>query len=158
MYQRVLVPLEKEGGAEGHLQHALTLASNFGAEVILLRVVTVIPSNEYVLQRIQVEDGSSGAQRKREAEDYLARLEARLHDQGVAIEPVVMISDKGEDEAIVEYATQSKCDLIVLPNQHRSLVSRWLQGNVAAKVQRRSHIPILLVREPDQALVSGGEK
>jgi len=28
-------------------------------------------------------------------------------------------------------------DLIVLPNQRRSLVNLWLQGNVTAKVQRR---------------------
>jgi len=147
MYQRILVPLEKRNGAESHLEHAMSLASDVGAEVILLRVVTVIPSDEYFLQRIQVETGSSGAQRKEEAEDYLTGWEGRLQDQGLSIEPTVIVSDKEEDEAIVEYATESNCDLIVLPNQHRSLVSRWLQGNVAAKVQRRSRIPILLVRE-----------
>mgnify|MGYP001105994695 CR=1 FL=1 len=147
MYERILVPLEKRGGAEKHVQHAVNLASDLGAQVILLRVVTVIPSDEYFLQRIQVEKGSSGAQRKEEAEDYLTELEAQLQDQGASIKPVVIISDKEVDEAVVEYANESSCDLVVLPNQHRSLVSRWLQGNVAAKVQRRSHIPILLVRE-----------
>jgi nucleotide-binding universal stress UspA family protein len=147
MYQRILVPLEKREGAESHLRHAVSLASDMEAEVIALRVVTVVPSDEYFLQRIQVETGSSGAQRKEQAESYLTELEARLQDQGASIEPTVIISDKEEDEAIVEYANESKCDLIVLPNQHRSLVSRWLQGNVAAKVQRRSRIPILLVRE-----------
>ena len=99
------------------------------------------------LQRIQFEVGSTGAQRKAEAEEYLASLEAQLRGRGVAAQPTVMISDKGEDEAIVEHAAQSNCDLIVLPNQRRSLVSRWLQGHVAAKVQRRSDIPILLVKE-----------
>ena len=41
-------------------------------------------------------------------------------------------------------------DVIVLPNQRRSLVSRWLQGNVTAKVQRRSEIPVLLVRDGEK--------
>ena len=52
-----------------------------------------------------------------------------------------------EDEAIVDYAVELNCDLIVLPNQQRSLLSRWLMGNVGARVQRRSPIPVLFVRE-----------
>jgi len=149
MYRRILVPLEQQGGAETHVWHAASLASELGAEIILLRVVTVIPSDDYFLQRIQVEKGSSGAQRKTEAEYYLNSLEAQLQDRGVSVETAVTISDKGEGDAIVEYASRSNCDLIVLPNQDRPLVSRWLQGNVAAKVQRRSSMPILLVRGDD---------
>jgi nucleotide-binding universal stress UspA family protein len=41
------------------------------------------------------------------------------------------------------------CDLIVLPNQRCSVISRWLQGNVPTWVQRRSVIPILLVKDED---------
>lgn len=147
MYQRILVPLEREGEAEAHLHDAVAMASELGAELILLRVVTVIPADEYVIQHIQVEAGSSGAKRKEEAEKYVDQLRARLQDQGMSVETAVIVSDKAEDEAIVEYATQAQCDLIVLPNQRRSLVSRWLQGNVPAKVQRRSQLPVLLIRE-----------
>jgi nucleotide-binding universal stress UspA family protein len=149
MYRQILVPLEREGATEAHLQHASALASQIGAEVIPLRVITVVPSEDYFMQRIQVEEGSKGARRKTEAREYMARLGERLRDQGVMVKPVVIISDKAEDEAIVDYATEFNCDLIVLPNQRRSLFSRWLMGNVAAKVQRRSPIPILFVREED---------
>jgi len=147
MYRRILVPLEREGGAEAHLHSVAALASEIGAELILLRMVTVIPDDEYVIRHIQVEAGSSGAKRKEEAEEYVGRLRSGLQDQGVSVKTVVVVSDKAEDEAIVEYATQAQCDLIVLPNQRRSLVSRWLQGNVPAKVQRRSQLPVLLIRE-----------
>lgn len=149
MYQRILVPLEREGGPEGHLRHAVALATQVGAEITLLRVITVAPSEEYFSKRVQVEEGSKGAQRKTEAEEYASRLVDRLQEGGVNTKPVVIISDKAEDEAIVEYGIRSESDLIVLPNQRRSLVSRWLQGNVTAKVQRRSHIPILLVRDEE---------
>jgi len=149
MYQRILVPLEREGSPESHLQHATALAAQIGAELTLLRVITVVPSEEYFSKRVQVEDGSKGAHRKMEAEEYTSRLVDRLQEEGVDAKPVVIISDKAEDEAIVEQGTRSNSDLIVLPNQHRSLVSRWLQGNVTAKVQRRSHIPILLVRDEE---------
>jgi nucleotide-binding universal stress UspA family protein len=147
MYRRILVPLEREGGAEAHLHSVAALAYEIGAELILLRMVTVIPDDEYVIRHIQVEAGSSGAKRKEEAEEYVGRLRSGLQDQGVSVKTAVVVSDKAEDEAILEYATQAQCDLIVLPNQRRSLVSRWLQGNVPAKVQRRSQLPVLLIRE-----------
>jgi len=146
MYKRILVPLEEEGGSEAHLHHAVALAANAGAEVIPLRVITVVPVDEYFMKRIQIEEGSRGAQKKAAAEDYAARLEQRFQDQGVAVKPEVIVSDRGEDEAIVAYAVESGSDLIVLPNQRRSLVSRWLKGNVTARVQRRSPVPVLFVR------------
>jgi nucleotide-binding universal stress UspA family protein len=149
MYQRILVPLEREGGPERHLRHAAILAAQIGAEITLLRVITVAPSEEYFSKRVQVEEGSKSAHGKMEAEEYTSRLVDRLQEEGVNAKPVVIISDKAEDEAIVEHGIQSESDLIVLPNQRRSLVSRWLQGNVTAKVQRRSHIPILLVRDEE---------
>jgi nucleotide-binding universal stress UspA family protein len=149
MYERILVPLERRGAGEAHVQHAANLAASVGAEVILLSVITIVSSDEYVFKHIQLEAGSSGAQHKAEAEAQVTSLAGRLREQGLAVEPAVIVSEKAEDEAIVEYAAQTKCDLIVLPNQRRSLVSRWLQGNVPARVQRRSSIPILLVKDED---------
>jgi len=147
VYQRILVPLESEGGAEAHLWHAATLAAEEGAELALLRVITVVPSGEYVLKRIQIEEGSSGAKRKGAAEDYVSRLTDQLREEGVDVQGEVIVSDQPEDEAIVARAVEMDSDLIVLPNQRRSLFSRWLQGNVTVKVQRRSDIPVLMVRE-----------
>jgi nucleotide-binding universal stress UspA family protein len=131
------------------VQHAANLAASVDAEVILLSVITVASSDDPFFQRVQVEEGSSGARRKAEAEVQVTNLEEGLREQGIAVEPVVIVSDQAEDEAIVAYASQANCDLIVLPNQRRSLVSRWLQGNVPARVQRRSGIPILLVKDED---------
>ncbi len=150
MYQRILVPLERKGGPEGHIRHAAALASGVGAEITLLRVITVVPAEDPLFQRFQVELGSSGAKRKAEAREYVNQLVDQLQEEGVNARPAVVISDKAEDEAIVEYAAELNSDLIVLPNQRRSLVSRWLQGNVTAKVQRRSDIPVLLVRDVEK--------
>jgi nucleotide-binding universal stress UspA family protein len=150
MYQRILVPLEREGGPEGHLRHAAALATRVGAEITLLRVITVVPSEDPFTKRVQVEAGSKGAREKAEAEEYVSRLADRLQEEGVNAKSAVIISEKAEDEAIVEYGTQSNSDLTVLPNQRRSLVSRWLQGSLTAKVQRRSRVPVLLVRDEEE--------
>jgi len=147
MYRRILVPLEAEGGPEAHLNQAAALADSVGAEIVLLRVIPVVSSDEYFFQAIQVETGSSGARRREAAEEYLDRLTARLGEGELQARSEVLITQKAEDEAIVDYAREQGCDLIALPNERRSLISRWLQGNIPARVQRRSPIPILLVRE-----------
>ena len=150
MYQRILVPLERKGGAEGHMRHAVALASRVGAEITLLRVITIVPADYPFSQRVQIEAGSSGAKRKAQAEEYVNQLADQLQGADVNVKPAVVVSDRAEDEAIVEVAAELGSDLVVLPNQQRSLVSRWLQGNLTAKVQRRSEIPVLLVRDGEK--------
>jgi len=147
MYQRILVPLEGMDGPEAHLRHAAELAKEQGAELTLLRVITVVPSEEYFFKRVQVEVGSGAAKDRAEAEVYVGGLAEALRADGVKAQPKVLISDQPEDEAIVAHAAEMGHDLIVLPIQRRSLFSRWLQGNVTAKVQRRANIPVLTVRE-----------
>jgi nucleotide-binding universal stress UspA family protein len=147
MYQRILVPLEGEGGPEAHLWHAAQLAKEAGGDLTLLRIITVVPSDEYFFKRLQVEEGSKAAKSKEDAEVYVDRLARELGSDGVSARPEVLISDRAEDEAIVAHAAETESDLIVLPRQRRSLFSRWLQGNVTAKVQRRASVPILTVRE-----------
>ncbi len=147
MYRRILVPLEREGGQEAHLWHAIRLASALNAELHLVHVIPIVTSEEYFFQQIQVEVGSRGARRREETEAYFRRLETQIGERGIPVQTAVLFSPRSEDEAILEYAAQSHCDLIVLPNLRRSLLSRWLQGNIPARVQRRSTIPVLFVSE-----------
>lgn len=147
MYQRILVPLEREGGGESHLWHAARLAAALHAELHLVHVIPVVQSDEYFFQQIQVEVGSRGARRKEEAENHFRRLEAQMQERGIPVRTEVLFSTRSEDEEILEYAARSHCDLIVLPNLRKSLLSRWLQGNLPARVQRRSTIPVLFVSE-----------
>lgn len=150
MYQRILVPLEREAGPEAHVRHAAQLAKEEGAELTLLRVITVVPSEDYFTKKIQVEAGSAASKGKEAAEAHVDSLARDLEAEGVKVRPRVIISDLAEDEAIVAHAAEMGVDLIVLPRQRRSLLSRWLQGNVTAKVQRRASIPVLTVGEDAQ--------
>jgi nucleotide-binding universal stress UspA family protein len=139
--------MEREGGQEVHLWHATRLAAALNAELHLIHIIPIVSSDEYFFQQIQVEVGSRGARRKEEAETYFHRLETQMRKRGIPVQTAVLFSPKPEDEAILEYAAQSHCDLIVLPNLRQSLLSRWLQGNIPARVQRRSTIPVLFVSE-----------
>ncbi len=54
--------------------------------------------------------------------------------------------DRKESRAIVEYASESGCDLVALGSHGREGVSRVLLGSVAEKAVRRSPTPVLVVR------------
>ncbi len=94
MYRRILVPLEREGGQEAHLWHAIRLASALNAELHLIHVIPIVTSEEYFFQQIQVEVGSRGARRKEETEAYFRRLEAQMREHGIPVQTAVLFSPR----------------------------------------------------------------
>lgn len=146
MYKKILMPVDESGAPAGVLAHVQALGSQLGAEVVPLRVITVVPSEEYFFRQVQVEEGSKAARFKAEAEEYLNRLGGELRGYGLTVAPAVVISDRTEAEAIVQYAEEQGCDLIVMPTLHGAAISRWLFGSVGEKVRRRSGIPVLFVQ------------
>ena len=74
-------------------------------------------------------------------------MEQDLRVQGVEASTAIMISEEPVAQAIAAYAEANQCDLIVMPNQHRSAIGRWLFGSVSEKVRRRSPVPVLFVPE-----------
>jgi len=145
VYRKILVPLEPREELI-HLDYARDLVQQSGAELILLRVVTVMASDEAFFQQIQVEVGSAGAKAKAEAEEQTTSLERRLRARGLQARGAVMVSGKSEADAIAEYAATEGCDLIVLPTYQQSALSRWFLGSLGDKVRQRSSVPVLFVR------------
>ncbi len=146
MYKRILLPLDASGVPGDVVAHAIDLARGLGAAVLGLRVVTVMSSEEPFFQRVQVEVGSRGARLRDEAMALLGELEKKFRDAGVPFSGEVLVSDATEAEAISQFAADKECDLILLPTQEQSAISRWLMGNLGDKVRRRASVPILFVR------------
>lgn len=147
MYRRILVPLEEGEHPQRNLDHAQGLAAQVGAALVLLRVITVLPAGHEFDRRLQIEVGSSGARAKAAAEKELGQLEQDLRAQGVGVSTAIVISEDPVAQTIVGYAEANQCDLIVMPTQARSAISRWLFGSVSEKVRRRSPVPVLFVPE-----------
>ncbi|HYB20519.1 MAG TPA: universal stress protein, partial [Thermodesulfobacteriota bacterium] len=51
-------------------------------------------------------------------------------------------------DALAEFATKNRIDLIVIATHGRSGVSRWVWGSVADRILRSSCVPVLMVRAP----------
>ena len=145
MYHKILVPLESKTRLV-NLDHARRLAEGLDAELVLLRVVRVMASEDAFFQQIQVELGSSSARAKAEAEAQATALERELRAQGLQVQAAVLVSDESEADAIVAYAESESCDLIVMSSYQQSALSRWFLGSVADKVRHRSSVPVLFVQ------------
>ena len=56
--------------------------------------------------------------------------------------------EKGDPAAeIVDYAEQHKIELIVMPSQGHSGISRFFMGSTAERVIRHAHCPVLVLRK-----------
>jgi nucleotide-binding universal stress UspA family protein len=84
--------------------------------------------------------------KEKQAQRYLDRVAKTLTTKGINVSTEVLLWKPAE--AIVGYAKQYGCDLIVMASHGRSGPSRWAHGSVADKVLRSSCIPVLMVRAP----------
>ena len=151
MYKKILVPLDGSKLAECALPHAEELAKGCNTEEVILVSVTE-PVKGY---RMLEDPGQPLGQRRipeasgkkeKQAQRYLDRIAKAMEAKGIKAGTEVLLWKPAE--AIIGYAEQSKCDLIVMASHGRSGPSRWAYGSVADKVLRGSCVPVLVVRAP----------
>ncbi len=145
--RRILVPLDGSLLAEEALPPAVALGRLSRARYILVHVTEPsawlgrLPGG--TLAASPVAEGCE--KREHQAEDYLARVAARLDREGQSAETRVVVSSHLA-RAILEAAGAAQADLIAMATHGRGGLSRLLIGSVADKVMRRSDIPLLLCR------------
>jgi nucleotide-binding universal stress UspA family protein len=84
--------------------------------------------------------------KEKQAQRYLDRVAKKMSAKGMNVSTEVLLWKPAE--AIVGYAKQLGCDLIVMASHGRSGPSRWAFGSVTDKVLRSSCIPVLMIRAP----------
>jgi nucleotide-binding universal stress UspA family protein len=165
MYKKILVPLDGSKLAECALPHVETLAKGSDtAEVVLVSVTErvqarrtsespsqSVPSTltgwwEPNLPPVQRLVPEVFGKKEKQAQRYLDRIAKKLAAEGLNVSTEVLLWKPAD--AIVAYAKESECDLIVMASHGRSGPSRWAYGSVADKVLRGTCIPVLMVRAP----------
>ena len=165
MYKKILVPLDGSKLAECALPHVEELAKDCGTEEVILVSVTervkgyraIEGSGQPVAssERGWMESSQSLGQRlipeasgkkEKQAQRYLDRIAKAMEAKGIKVGTEVLLWKPAE--AIIGYAKQSKCDLIVMASHGHSGLTRWAFGSVADKVLRASGVPVLIVRAP----------
>jgi nucleotide-binding universal stress UspA family protein len=141
MYKKILVPLDGSELAEVVLPHVKEMVAGHGeANVVLLRIVEPLPAGTPPAVDFEVVQKAG----VKEAEKYLARIQAKLNKEGLNVEVEVLTGRPAE--TITDFVRREKVDLIALATHGRSGVSRWVFGSVADRLVRSSSVPILLIR------------
>jgi nucleotide-binding universal stress UspA family protein len=165
MYKKILVPLDGSKLAEAALPHVEELAKGCDTEeVILVSVTERVRGYRAMEGSTEPVVGSGGGwggsiqppgqrllpeatgKKEKQAQRYLDRVAKTLAAKGINVSTDVLLWKPAE--AIVGYAKQYGCDLIVMASHGRSGPSRWAYGSVADKVLRMSCIPVLMIRAP----------
>lgn len=136
--KRILVPIDGSEASLAGLNHAVVLAEDLGAEVLVLTVSS--PSH--------FEVGSSTDEVESERlRDERARHEATEDAQRVLGDRLIERTEAGEPlRTIVEVAARERCDLIVMGTHGRVGRLHALVGSVAEGVVRNAPCPVMTVR------------
>ena len=149
--ERILVPLDGSRLAECSLPHAIALAKTFDAELILLRVLEHDDSRSR-------EGGSrvdSAVWRINLAEmhAYLASTAAEIESSATRVS--TRLAEGCSARAILETASESRCDLIVLSSHGHGGLAPFQLGSTAQKVLEAAVPSVFVVRAryetPEQA-------
>lgn len=139
MIKHILVPLDGSSLAECVLPYVLAVARAVNARITLLHVLErpretgELPTDplQWHLKKIQIEG-------------YLNQIEARL--QEAQLEVTNLVLEGVAAERIIEYATNSRVDLIALSTHGYSGLSGWNVSSVVQKIILRAYKSTLLVR------------
>ncbi|QLK24496.1 universal stress protein [Natrinema zhouii] len=130
MTRHVLVPMDGSDPARAALEHAL--------EWVPADRLTVV----FAVDDLEADYGSvvSGD----DEPDFFADVHEIADEYDRSVETTVA-EGSGVADAILEYATESDVDAIVMGSEGKAGVSRMLLGSVAEAVTRRAEIPVTIV-------------
>jgi nucleotide-binding universal stress UspA family protein len=147
MYERIVVPVDGSTLSECALDHALTIASGCQTEETTLLMVVEKhepgPSGYTWGGIVSAEQVAQTTQKARaRAIEYVTKLVKKLEQQGLTVASTVVQGSPAE--AILEYAQNTRADLIIMSTHGRSGPSRWAMGSTADRILRLSPIPVLI--------------
>ncbi len=139
----ILFPTDFSQGARAAMDHALSLATDYQAKLILLYVIQDISIAEwYIPSSLSVADLVEDMQKSAwsEMDKWGAEAAARVKDvEKMVVRGVPFVE-------IVKTAKEKNADLIVIGTHGRSGIDHMLFGSTAEKVVRKAACPVLTVR------------
>jgi len=147
MYQHILIPTDGSKLSERAATAAVKLAAVLGARVTALFVAP--PATPVVYERFlpvkYMTPDEHAAMIERAAERYLGVIRKAAAAAGVGCDGISLTSDFPAD-AILQTASDRKCDLIVMASHGRRGVAAVLLGSETQKVLTHSKVPVLVHR------------
>ena len=149
-YGRILLTLDGSPFAAQALPHGASLARQYAAELIVLRVIAGLHPHglNYVPETLlpEVQAYTQGIQIRwvAEVQQEQAQVVTELRQSGINASSAIEVGDPAE--TILDFAENNRADLIVMSTHGRTGVQRFMYGSVAEKVLQGAPCPVLLVR------------
>ncbi len=144
--RRLLVPLDESAVSESVVEPAAALASAFGAEIVLLRVVEplIVRARIVTAPAVEVDEEDLARQAER-AERYLDRVIDRLQAKKLSARQHLMAHHQPA-RAILDAARDTQADAIAMATRGYGGLRRLVIGSVADKVLRGAECPLMVYR------------
>ena len=141
----ILFPTDFSQGARAAMDHAISLARDYNARLILLYVIQDISIAEwYIPSSLSVADLVEDMQKSAwtEMNKWAAEIAAKVKDVDKLVVRGVPFVE------IIKIAKDKNADLIVIGTHGRTGIDHMLFGSTAEKVVRKAACPVLTVRIP----------
>jgi nucleotide-binding universal stress UspA family protein len=139
-FRRFLVPVDFSESSARALQHAVELAEESGASLV---VVYVVPADYGWLGIGRDQSRDLDRSLQRQAADRLRSFADENLGHKVSVDLEVRVGRPAEE--IVAAATESKCNAIVLSTRGVTGLDRYFIGSVADRVARLASCPVFLI-------------
>jgi nucleotide-binding universal stress UspA family protein len=134
---RILLATDLATASEGAAEHALTLARDLRADLLVVSVID--PASPHAAPALARMD-----QRRAAREVAAQALVMRGRRSGVNVNFLVWEGEPGP--AIVEAAAAEDVDMVIVGTRGRNRVERMVLGSVSDHVVRHAPCPVLIVR------------
>ncbi len=146
--EKILVPIDYNDYSSHSLKYASKYARELNATICLLYVI-----DPYIFRVEQARFKDPDAVARDDTVDYEKSAELALKtiaekeiDPGIKVEYIVKIGNP--HEIISETASEKFIDLIILATHGFSGIKHLLMGSTTEKVLRRTHCPVISLKEP----------
>jgi nucleotide-binding universal stress UspA family protein len=150
--KRILVPTDFGEAADAALNYARALARNFGASIDVLHVAEDASARMFAGEVYIAVPPTLQEDIERQAR---MELDKRVIDNDQAPVPMrpVVVASNAPALTIVNYAKETRADLIIMGTHGRGPMAHLFMGSVAERVVRLASCPVLVVRHPEHEFI-----
>ncbi len=149
--KKMLIAIDESEHRVKIIKYGLTLAKSLGADVTVTHVID--RSSMLALGDLEgllgyYRSGNSVYERElaKHAEELLREADTLAKKQGMKINTHVIMNASSVAEGIIDYASSTDMDLIVIGTKGRTGGHKFLVGGIADKIVDHAHCSVLAVR------------
>jgi len=139
-------------------RYAINSAQKHGAEIVILHVLEPLPGTADSMIKVMIDEDKLDQILRDKVAESIGRIKKRLRifsDKEFADRPECMdivtsikVVEGYPEEEILRQSNELDCDIIIMGNHGKGMISHAFLGSVAERVLRRSRKPVFVIPLP----------